>query len=468
MKLLVNLKLKLSKIRKTIVVSYNTYEKASFDTYLAASLALRAVSKKEAFEYIDDITGQGSLNAHFKKLYIEASEHRKATLKNVMNNSMYPILKIDRSNKYDYYPDLDVSLYKNKIYYGDLQNNQNINEILQLGDIDLAMPIEFEAKDVREYIDPYLVRFAEDINVKIGKEWINMPSSLFEDSVIIDLDNVDKYEGTIHKNVDDDNWSILTNSVINNLYSNGNYFYSNGDHCQIRNKDVRKTIVAKLFGFYIYKEECIVYEQNETLCNEVLDILYGKSALTEIKQTTLLELLRYSDAVHCQKVVNYILNIKDSQTIANIGVDMLNRGVEQGWSARALTSFIKYSTSISLNKIYLIDSSLNYSLEQLLKIDTNLLTESHLNQVFEYQRNRNEKIAMYTKIIGEVTASGLREKVKQLKSDNKTKRFSKLANEHIGHKSESIEKASDSELDVMLKQANEMLELMKELKNKIK
>ena len=73
MSLQVSLKLKLSKQIKKIKVKYNTFEKATYDEYLIASLVLRTTGKingeKNAFEYIDDITGEGSLNAHFKNIY---------------------------------------------------------------------------------------------------------------------------------------------------------------------------------------------------------------------------------------------------------------------------------------------------------------------------------------------------------------------------------------------------------------
>ena len=65
----INLKLSLRKIKYIIKVSYNTFEKATYDQYLMASLALRSKDEQSAYQYIDDITGSGSLNAHFKQLY---------------------------------------------------------------------------------------------------------------------------------------------------------------------------------------------------------------------------------------------------------------------------------------------------------------------------------------------------------------------------------------------------------------
>ena len=100
----INLKLRLSKIKYGIKVSYNTFEKATFDQFLMASVALRSESYEDAKTYIDNITGSGSLNAHFKQLYEKASKLDKNQLADIMNNSMYPMLKIDKSNSYDYEP----------------------------------------------------------------------------------------------------------------------------------------------------------------------------------------------------------------------------------------------------------------------------------------------------------------------------------------------------------------------------
>lgn len=44
---------------------------------------------------------------------------------------------------------------------------------------------------------------------------------------------------------------VGNNSVIYNMYFNKNDFYQDGDHCIIRNEDIRKKIVSKIAGFYI-------------------------------------------------------------------------------------------------------------------------------------------------------------------------------------------------------------------------
>ena len=68
MKLQAKVQLSLRKSYNIITLEYHTYEKATFDQYLAASIALRAETDNQIESYIDDLTGKGSLNIHFKKL----------------------------------------------------------------------------------------------------------------------------------------------------------------------------------------------------------------------------------------------------------------------------------------------------------------------------------------------------------------------------------------------------------------
>ena len=134
MSLRVNLKLKLSKVIKKITVKYNTFEKAAYDEYLIASLVLHSKSEDEAFKYIDEITGAGSLNPHFKKLYKDISAFSKEQLERIMANSMFPVLKIDDRNRYDYYPQLNISVFNKRIYDGDIAERRNLSELLYIKD----------------------------------------------------------------------------------------------------------------------------------------------------------------------------------------------------------------------------------------------------------------------------------------------------------------------------------------------
>ncbi len=463
----VNLKLRLSKIKYIIKVSYNTFEKATYDQYLMASLALRSRDNNSALQYIDDITGSGSLNAHFKQLYEKAHALSKSELENIMNNSMYPMLKIDKSNSYDYYPQLDVSVFNKKLYKGDFGKYEDLIQRLYIKEEVIESElIETSNKQVAE---PYSVRFESEqkIFVKIAEEWVELSAVIFSAIFENDLTSITKVQSKIHNTADGSGWYTLSNAVINNMYVNNNYFYDNGDHCLIRNDDVRKTIISQLAGFYIYKEEIIPYACNKELCEKVLDILTKNKSINEFKTRSLVTLLTYADDLIAQNVINYILARKESKELALMGIDLLVRGIEKNWENEALKSFMTYADSSKYSLIYKANPRLIKDIQMLSMINPDFLTPTHKKQVEEYKKDIKAKIERIQSMIGEITTSGMREEAKKLKANEQTKRFSKLANKYIGHSKIAFEQATQSELDKYLKEIVEMYDLMKELKKQL-
>lgn len=462
----INLKLSLRKIKYIIKVSYNTFEKATYDQYLMASLALRSKDEPSANQYIDDITGSGSLNAHFKKLYESASKLSEKELKDIMSNSMYPMLKIDKNNSYDYYPELDVSVFNNKLYKGDFGKYEDLIQRLYIQE----EVIESELIEKRNNAnpEPYSVKFEDDkIFVKIAEEWVDLPEEIFQEVFENSVSSIKKVESKIHNSADGSGWYALTNAVINNMYASNNYFYDDGDHCLIRNDDVRKTIISQLAGFYIYKEEIIPYTGNKDLCERVLDILTQNKSINEFKTRSLITLLTYADDLIAQSVINYILARKDSKELALMGVDLLVRGIEKNWENEALKSFMTYADSSKYSLIYKANPRLVKDIQMLSMINPDFLTPTHKKQIEEYKKDIKAKIESIQSMIGEITTSGMREEAKKLKANEQTKRFSKLANKYIGHSKIAFEQATQSELDKYLKEIAEMYDLMKELKKQL-
>ena len=293
----INLKLKLSKIKYGIKVSYNTFEKATYDQYLMSSLALRSDNETTAYQYIDEITGSGSLNAYFKNLYNKAKLLSEEQLRDVMNNSLYPMLRIDKSNSYIYYPQLNISVFNNRIYPGNFGEYEDLIEKLYIQE--KVIEHEVFEKNSDERPEPYFIQLDNDaVKIKIVDEWLPLDTTIFQEIFVNDLTSISKFNGQIHDGADGSNWFVLTNSVINNMYSSNNFFYENGDHCLIRNEDVRKTIVSQVAGFYIYKEEIIPYINNKELCEKVLSILKSNKSINEFKTKSLITLLTYSDDLY--------------------------------------------------------------------------------------------------------------------------------------------------------------------------
>lgn len=469
----VNLKLKLSKTSFGIKIAFNTFEKATYDQYLASSLALNtienALKDTSAYKYIDDITGSGSLNAHFKHLYDAAKKLTKDQLKDVMSNSMYPILKIDKSNNYDYYPELNISIFKGKIYDGDFGKYPDLIERLYIQE----KVIEHEVFEVKssDKPEPYSVILGnEQIKIKITNtnEWIDLPESVFSKIFVNELDQINKFEGIIHKGAEGTGWFTLTNSVINNMYSIKNYYYEQGDHYLIRNDDVRKTMVSEIAGFYIYKEEIIPYQNNKELCEKVVNILKQNKTINEFKTKSLINILTYVDELIAQDIINYILNRKTSKELSLFGLDLLIHGVEKKWDDEALKSFMEFADSNNYSLIYKANPKLISDVQILSNINFDYLTTTHKKKVEEYKKDIEAKITAIKRIIGDVTASGVREEIKKLKSSKESKRFSKLANNYIGHSTIVFDKATPKELDKYLKDITEMQDLMKMLLKEIR
>ena len=171
MSLQVNLKLKLVRIPKTICVKYNTYERATYDQYLVASIALRTHrDQKVAEKYIDEITGAGSLNGHFKSLYQSVSKFTEEQLQNIMSNSMFPVLKVDKNNSYLYYPQINISVFRNKVYSGDFGEYSNVCDYLMIHEEIIEKNVECK-KEVSTP-DPYFVLIEENkiqVKIEIGR-----------------------------------------------------------------------------------------------------------------------------------------------------------------------------------------------------------------------------------------------------------------------------------------------------------
>lgn len=470
MSLQVNLKLKLSKILKKITVKYNTFEKATYDEYLIASLVLNSKSKSKAFDYIDEITGAGSLNSHFKKLYDKISSFTDEQLERIMESSMFPILKIDKSNSYEYYPQLDISVFHKHVYNGDIANLDNLLELLYIKEDVLELQVN-DGKTI-DKSEPYTVAFDNNgnISVRVLDRSITIDSELFDSLLDVELDSIEKYQGFIHNKADGKDWNTLNNLVINSLFSTNNYLYdADGNHLLIRNENVRRTEVAKMSGLYIYRQSNVPYEKNPLLCERVLDVIKENGTYSMFKPQLFVKLL---NNVELHKTVGYINDLYLHSTsmprdIALLSINLLRQGILTGWMSFVLDAILEYCSTKEYNLIYRANSNVKFSIDQLIVIDRSLLTDKHRKQVDEYFDNINKMKATIKEITGDITTSGLREAVKKLVSDEKTKRFSKLCNNLIGHVAKGLDSASLNEIKQWSNDAIELKELGVIMKRKI-
>ncbi len=193
-----NVLLNLPKEFNTLVLYYNTYEKATFDQYLSASIALRSKSYLETNKYIDDITGKGSLNEHFKHMVEETSKMDDASLQSILNNSMFPVTKIDKTNRYVYYPTFYIAVLNNRIYKNFVgKDMQQIKEELML-DYDLKK-VEIDENGKSDKYESYKIRFVNnDIEINIANTWLPLDSAAFREYCKEQDIEIDRYPGKIH------------------------------------------------------------------------------------------------------------------------------------------------------------------------------------------------------------------------------------------------------------------------------
>lgn len=265
MNLKVNLKLKFSNVRKVIKVKYNTFEKATFDEYLVCSALLHSKTKTAFNKYIDALTGDGSLNAYFKKLYDHFCKFSKDELLRIMSNSMIPTLKIDESSWYNYYPELDVSVFKNRVYDGDMEDKIDAKTMLHIQE-EIVEQTVFETSRVQR-AEPYVISFdgTNKMSVKFFDKDLSIDDDLFSSVLELPFSGIFNYMGKVHDSCEGNGWSVVTDALLNNMknVSNVSYFNEDGDHCLIKNDGVKVTRISIIHGLYIYKETTSLYVNKE-------------------------------------------------------------------------------------------------------------------------------------------------------------------------------------------------------------
>ena len=465
----VRVKLRLSKEKRRFHVEYHTFEKATFDRYLLASLALHAKDETQALSYIDESTGEGSLNSYFKKLYHQSAELGSEALQGVIENSLYPILKVDESHWYEYYDAINASVFKKRAYSGDLKNEDH-NSLLMIREPLIEKRIVPEK--TFEKPEPYLVKINDNGDVKVFIENMDFDISAadFENLLVNELSTITKYQGTIHTKATGMGWSILSDSVINNLFSNADYYYNaDGDICLVRSDGVKCTTIVKIAGLYIYRETKHDYYGNRGICKKAYETLKNNYSLSTFPSDSLAKMIRQFETRDAVEAVNYYFSQvkKFVPQIARIGYELLNESSVGGWNKSSLQFLLEKADPNQLVRIYRVDPTLNYSISQLLCISNDLLSDEHKKQVQEYQTNVQNIQAEIREIVGEVTTSGLRERAKQLQSDLTTKKFTKACNQLIGHVQNDLSKASLEQAQEWLEKAKELKELSLEIEKKL-
>ena len=201
-----------------IILKYDTFEKATYDSYLVASIVKITKTEKEAFKYIDEITGNGSLNPHFKKMYKEISQLSDEQVQNILNDSLFPITIVDKKNhktksklhnKNNYHNELNkakppkvINRYNSIQYIGNtykdisINDQQNNDQRTHSYSNSRKNKVLETTRSIREQEELSECTFHPSVNKTYKRNWNGVP------------DNVHTRLYTQHKLIQDPNFEI--------------------------------------------------------------------------------------------------------------------------------------------------------------------------------------------------------------------------------------------------------------------
>lgn len=422
-----------------IMLRYDTYQKATYDSYLVASLIRNSKNQKEAFEYIEEVCGQGSLNAHFKRLYEEISSFTESQIDGIIENSLYPVTMMV-SDHFKYYEMFNASRFRNKVFEGNLYDNQEmLKQVMMPRDGNSSfLDISFESEPGTTKRDVYDAIFSEEsILVDLDdNKFLPISKEGFDKVYEGQSMNVSAYPCKISNEITRGQWSALSQTVLDAMLKERFTFKDKDDNLgSIFNEYIKVTSVINVFGIYFFKETKYDFiKNNASRCEEAVEQLLSNGWINEYKTRSLVRLLSAVSDETAKKVVEYVLNRKDSKELAEVGLTLVKNGFEKGWSKEALLSMKKFATPIHINYLYNIDNSLGYSIDELLQVDKNALSEADAIKVRAYIAERDNMIDQMNKMVGEIMNSGVREKMKSLKTkDSVYKQLNDFIKESSAH-----------------------------------
>ena len=431
--------LSLSSTFYKVTLKYDTFQKATYDSYLIASLVANARTKTEALKYIDEITGKGSLNPHFRKLYDEISAFSKGQIDGILENSLFPITVVDQKNHFKYYPMFGATRMGNKVYNGNLKDQEEVLKqlIMPKGDKIKFLSLEYYEEPAIIKLDNYNAIFSDKcIKVDLdNNQYYEISKEDFSKVHINDVNYLEGFLGVVGHEITDGNWNVLSKSIIG-TFSKANYRYrdSNGVHT-VLNNDCMKTIeIINVFGLFFYKETKFDYSsRNASKCEDAIKYLMESRNINEFKTKTLIYLLASVSDKTAQSVIQYILDRKDSKEISELGMRLIKSGLEKGWEQNVLKSIKKQVPMSEYKYLYRINPNLGFEIEDILDIDDIELTKFDRIRKNAYLSEKENMLKDINLWIGEITNSGIREKIKSLEKSLLKDSVKKFLDKRTGH-----------------------------------
>ena len=419
----IQLRLDLSKIKTTIEVRYNTFEKASYDQYLMGCLVKETKKQPEkAEEYIDNITGEGSLNRHFNNLYNEMLEMDDSTINNIVNNSLYPTIKIDKSAFYTYYPDLNVSFYKGKKIDGDFQHDviENPKLVTDAENIIKISPLMDAPTNSNELYEVELLKDSAIIIINNVK--IEVPKVFLSEHIVAAPVNYEEIESKIKFNEISENekWVVLEQSLIKSIIDDKlGFFNKDKEYCFIKDNFVRIVRFGEYDQIKLYSDKVVYYNNNEELSNEVAKYIIKAKEIRRISDTLAFNLLRAGiDSIMQQAIINVRYGINNNSKYIEEAIKLIEYdSIIAGWENDIVLRMINKQDDRLLSIIYNNYLYIKYEYEHLIRIPQDELRMADKEELERIQKDRQAKIDTINKILGEVAGSSLRTDVKNLTAD---------------------------------------------------
>ena len=306
-----------NKFYKTIL-KYDTYQKATFDSYLIAALIKNAKNKTAAMNYIDEISGNGSLNPHFKKLYEEISQFSPEQIDGILKNSLFPVTMMEKGH-FKYYEMFNATRFNDKVYDGNLRFQEEFlkQRLLPKEDGIKFLSLEFEEEDGTVKKDTYDAIFSDDgISVNLDNNQY-YPISKEDFYKVYEVENLDlsEYQGSVGSKITAGQWYVLTQNVIDS-YKKDSFSYrdKNGNYVVILPDYIKVTEVINVFDLHFYKETKFDFNKNnKEIIEEAVKQLLDNGWANNYKVKSLVRMLFFVNDELGKAVVEYYLKRKDSK-----------------------------------------------------------------------------------------------------------------------------------------------------------
>lgn len=443
-----------------VILKYDTYEKATYDSYLIAALISNTKSHDEAFEYIDEITGKGSLNSHFKKLYEEISKLTNDQINGILENSLYPVTVVNEKNNFKYYPMLNATRIQKKVYVGNLSLQTELVKdlIMPQGNKIKFLSLEYSEEPGKVEMDTYDAIFTNDC-IKIdlaNNQYFEISKEDFNKVYKNDVESLNGYLGKVGTEITIGKWNVLSKSIVELLnQTNLKYKDSRGMHTVLSNECIKTIEIINAFNLYFYKENKYEFSKaNSLICEDAINYLLESKNINEFKTKALINILKCVSDETSQKVIQYILNRKDSKEISELGLSLIKYGLEKGWEENILKSIKRFTLASDYKYLYRINPNLGFEIEEIINIDNTELTPEDKERKEKYMSDNENYLKSINQIIGDMTNSGVREKIKSLEYSKLKNEVKKFLDKRTGHNKKDYTKMTLGQLQ---KEYNEIL-----------